>query len=465
MLKKIIIRGLLILIAIPLTIFILLIAFNWRDEELLPEVKVALNWQIPEHAFEDNAFLIIAGMSAPENDDAVQLGKKQIELDIARFVHYQKTQQENDPQDDANKQAKDILNISELNKLRCNYREEKSCLAFYLKQEPQKLTELITSNQILLSRLAAAKASRHYVEVMPPMMKSSVPSYSYALAAIELERMMAIREIQDGKEEQGIARLVENNQFAQRMLVGSSSLISHMITIASIQRDVRIMGELLQKYPQLAKQSAQIAPMLISLNTKSMTLGKVFKFENTIVLQSLFALDKNGDNQEISKVETLLYGLFARPNAGVNLAYVWNGFVVDVAEQSEHQFDVAYNDMQKKQKELLGWGIPPLQLYFKDPVAKVLLQVTEPGYQNYFLRHFDMQGQINLLALQLKIVGEHLDDVQIVTLLQKNEAQYQNPYTLQAMQWNAKERTISFEGRAQGSHLFGGGNNYVLKIH
>lgn len=464
MLKKIIIRCLLILIAIPLTIFILLIAFNWSDEDLLPEVKAALNWQIPEHAFEDNAFLIIAGMSAPENDDAMQLGKKQIELDIARFVHYQKTHQENYPQDYDNKQSKDILNISELNKLRCNYREEKNCLAFYLKQEPQKLTELIASNQILLSRLAAAKASRHYVEVMPPMMKSSVPSYSYALAAIELERMMAIREIQNGQEEQGIARLIENNQFAQRMLAGSSSLISHMITIAIIQSDVRIMGELLQEYPQLAKQSVQIAPMLISLNTKSMTLGKVFKFENTIVLQFLLTLDKNFSNQEISKVEAFIYELNVRPNAGVNLAYVWNGFVVDVAEQSAHQFDVAYSDIQKKQKELLGWGIPPLQLYFQDPVAKVLLQVANPDYKNYFLRHFDTQGQINLLALQLKIVGEHLDDVQIDSLLQKNEAQYQNPYTLQAMQWNAKERTISFEGRSLGSKLFAGGDNYVLKI-
>ena len=80
------------------------------------------------------------------------------------------------------------------------------------------------------------------------MMSAQIPKYQLLVQASELARIRAIAEIAKNRMNIGLQTYVDNAVFSRRLLRESNSLISHMVAVNMMQRDTRILSELMTKY-------------------------------------------------------------------------------------------------------------------------------------------------------------------------------------------------------------------------
>ena len=135
----------------------------------------------------------------------------------------------------------------------CSYPETKNTVDYYLKQDDASIPALTASIKPLTDRFTALKKSKQFIEVIPPLVTFILPHYSQLTQAIEFERILTVHDISEGRIEVGVQRLTENNLFARRLLANADSLVTNMIAVNMLQKDVRLTSELLAKYPETAK--------------------------------------------------------------------------------------------------------------------------------------------------------------------------------------------------------------------
>ena len=425
-----------------------LVIVNWGDEELKPEVVQALAWRPPTNAFEDNGYLILLGIEAPIEMDAAQLGKKALEAQLSRFAAAQKTHIESPAPEQNPAEVDDYIDWKDN---RCEYSAQPNCVDFYLQQGADKLIFVLLAQERLAARFQAIKQSKSYVEVMPPLVTAEFPKYSILMQASEMERIQAILDISEGKLEQGVARFAENASFSRRLLRESTSLVSHMVALAMVQRDTRILSELMVKYPKIATQyAAQLMPVLAPISTPEFSLKKPLIYERDMTLQAMDGLKHTASSSYQGK---LYMALGYQPNATLNLFYDAGTLRMQLAESDAQHFDANNAIERAKRHELMGLGID--FFYIKNPVGKILDGVAEPVYDSYIERQYDLDGYIYMVNFQL---------VAILNKLEIKKLGLHDPYK-NLMQYDANRGVLTFTGRQPASGNFNGSNIYQVKLH
>jgi hypothetical protein len=136
--------------------------------------------------------------------------------------------------------------------------------------------------------------------------------------------------------------------------------------------------------------------------------------------------------------------------------------MLKTAEAPAHQFDDALARSRLEKSELLGVGIQPF--YVKNPTGKILVSVAEIEYEKYIERKFDTDGYVRLVALQLKIVSEHIPSGDVPSLLNTSVPEWGDPYTLKPMAWDAANGEIVFQGRQPSNQMWKGESRYRAGI-
>lgn len=454
---KTITKILAVLLVLPVVLILMLVAINISDEELRPEVKRSLNWQVPTDAFKDNGYLILLGIKAPIEQDAYQAGKIILESELTRYQVMQQT----------HKDSSTILRLDtspsmNWKEYQCKYQETQNCVNFYEKEYAGKLILKVPSQKHLTNRFYAIKNSKHYVEVMPPMASAEIPYFSSFMYASELERIQAIKDIAEGKIDIGMARFIENAIFSRHFLENANYLISHMVAIAMIERDMRILSELLEKYPQVAMQyKNRLSLILKPIATPEYSFKKPYTYERNVMLSLMNNLKYEAVHElatDKSALQRKITELFYQPDATLNLFYDWGTLRMMLAELDAQHLDENKAKVQEKQKALLGFGFAPY--YAKNPVGKILAQVAEPDYVSYIERHHDADGYITLVRLQLKLISERIPKDKVAQLLPN----YLNPYTNQKMYLDNKSNIVIFNGRQPSNVNFNRSNIYKISL-
>jgi hypothetical protein len=446
-------------IKIVFLIFILLfLAFvinNLGDEELNPEVVKALDWKAPEHTFEDNGYLILLGIEAPIEMDAALVGKKLQKAEIARFAETQKTHKDLTIATQAA-----ITPYIDWKDNRCEYSEQKNCVEYYLKMDAAKLTFVISSQERLIKRFQAIKQSKYYVEAFTPLYSSSFPSYKNLVLASELERIQAILDFSEGKTAQGIVRFTENAAFSRRMLRESTTLVSHMIAVSMMQRDTRILSELLMKYPALAKQyKNQLYQILAPISTSEFNLVKSFTYERDMALQTMHHLKHASANELIgdntNKFSQILMWLGFQSNTTVNDAYMLSNSLQKMG--SADAFDLDNIKEARKKQYIDYFEIDHTVFVKKNPVGRILNSIASPDYYKYIERQHDLDGYLTIVGVQLTVLADE-------TPVNKTVITFHNPYTREVMPYDKDTGTLTFEGRQPSNTNFNKSKQYQVKL-
>jgi hypothetical protein len=444
-----------IIVLIFILLFLAFVINNWGDEELNPEVAKALDWKAPEHTFEDNGYLILLGIEAPSDVDAAAVGKKVLEAELARFVEVQKTHKEPHVATQAA-----ISPYIDWKDNRCEYTTQKNCVDYYLQMGAAKLTFVISSQDRLVKRFQAIKQSKYYVEAFTPLYSSSFPSYKNLVLASELERIQAILDISEGKTAQGITRFIENAAFSRRLLRESNTLVAHMIAVALMQRDTRILSELLVKYPTLAKQYyTQLATVLAPISASEFNLAKPLRSERDMGLQTFSHLkyasasELGGDKNNKFNQIWMWFGF--QSNSTLNDTYTLSKSLQEMANADAIDLDKLKET--HKQQYVDYFQMDHTLFIKKNPVGRILVSIAAPNYSDYIERQHDLSAYLAIVNVQLQILANEKPDSKLVLTLQ-------NPYTREVMPFDKDTGTLTFEGRQPSNTNFNKSKQYQVKL-
>jgi hypothetical protein len=435
-------------------LFLVFVIINWGDEELKPEVAQALAWKPVVNAFEDNGYLTLLGIEAPAEMSAKQIGDRMLKAELARFASKQKNHKEALAPEPNPAEIQEYIDWTDN---RCDYSKQTNCVNFYLLQGAEKLSFVILLQERLTARYNEIWGTKNYIEVMPPLITSAFPKYSLLTQASELERIQAILDISEGQLEQGVTRFAKNANNSRRLLRESNSLISLMIAIALMQRDTRILSELMVKYPKVATQyAAQLAPVLAPISSPEYSLKKAFIYERDMGFQMMNTL-KFTTPSEFSGVNTnrflkLYNWLGFQGNATNNTLYEQSKLFVKLAEVNAAELDDVKAEIAKSQRD--GIEIDYRLFTTKNPTGRVLIEVAQPDYSSYIERQHDLDGYIYMVNFQLTAILNKLEIKQLGL---------HDPYK-NLMQYDENSGVLTFEGRQPSSTNFNKSKLYQVKM-
>jgi hypothetical protein len=455
-------NGILSLFILAASLILAFAAINWRDEPLRPEVQAALEWKVPEHAFEDNGYLINLGMDEPSGQDAAAVGKQKLESELARYQAYLQTHTGEVSTLPSYSISTAIRSTHSL----CDY-QKYNCVEFYLAQDKHKQATLLKEYAFLIERLSTIRQSKNYVEVVPPYLYVNLPMLGDLFNAAELERIQSIADISKGNMQAGINRIVENALFSRRLLKESNSLTTHQIALGMVKKDMRFLSELLAKYPELTRYHELLSPVTQPISGPEYSLSKAFQFSRQYTSNFLRDAPKQESDGTLFSENGIFmntvgkYGF--KPGASTNLAYDTWEIWIKLATSDPGLLDASMAQARQERERLFGTGYADLY-YVRNPFGKILLKIAEPVYMDYIFRQHDTDGYVRLVAMQFKLIAEHIPAAGIPDALEKSGPEFRNPYTLKPMQWDAAASQLRFEGRQPDSENPGKNKTYSVTI-
>ena len=437
-------------------LFLTFVIINWGDEDLKPEVAQILSWQAPTNTFDDNGYLVLLGIEAPLEMEASTVGKKALQAELARFDSMQKTHKETPAQ---------APNLSEIDDYidwkaeQCNYQKQQNCVDFYLQQDRAKLTLALASQARLTARFKTIKQSKNYTEVMPPMMSAQIPKYGSLVNASELARIQAILDMADNRMDTGVQSYVNNALFSRRLLRESNSLVSHMVAVAMMQRDTRVLSELMSKYPIIAsKYSAQLMPVLAPISAPEYNLKKAImqatNWQLPMINNMRYATATEFAGEKTNFIQKVWIKLGFQPNATLNLFNAQASDIIKLAELNAAQFadkKAHYLAMQKENNDVVDYRL----LTQKNPIGRILASISVPEYDKYIERQHDLDGYIYMVNFQLTA---------LVNKLEIKKLALHDPYR-NLMQYDANSGVLTFAGKQPSNVNFKQSNIYQVKLH
>jgi len=280
-----------------------------------------------------------------------------------------------------------------------------------------------------------------------PMSNIDFSGISAYLVAIELEYMQAAQDIAAGKENAGVQRLLDNALHNRTMLKNSVTHGSRALMLSRVEQDVRILSELMAKYPALAKSYKQLfLPLLNPISTSEYNLEAPFINDRAdSILMFDFTLDATkalGRNAQLSFFD-MLKGVNFQPNATLNFLYDLKTLRLKLATMDAQQIDAVKAQVEAEKKSLLGFGYKPY--YFKNSIGKILVTTLDvSGLLDDFEAFHDIEGYMRLVRLQL----DSLQAGNSKTDLERLLAKYPDPYTNKPMRFDSNKGILVFKGRS-----------------
>jgi len=438
-LLKAILSGIAVLIAIPLALYVALLAYNWCDEPLRADVQALLNWQVPSEAYGDNGFLILLGHDAPPDVDARMRGIQVLKAWEQQFRERSSigTWSDTPPKPNTPQAAMER---------RCT-QETKNCVTHYLKSR-EPLARLLAESTLQLSRYTSLRAAHTFHEVALPMHDTPATNWSWLVQASEKVRIQALYDIADGNPAKGIALFEDNARFARQLLKSSVSLDAHITALGMVRRDARWIAEITVAYPQLNKHSeavfaAALQPLDASLKSFRM-VTETAERKDFMMLRAYKKLAR-------THMKGLLITRFFQLNATQNLSKALSDLRSEKLGRPAHLLDDAGAGNYDQALALYGWGLFNM-FYTQNPVGKILLVQLpfEPAMKWVEYQH-DVTGYLSLVRLQQKVLQQRIPKTQLGEYLATTPSESRNPYTLQPMVWSETRGALEFTGH-QGAH-------------
>ena len=433
-----------LLVGVPVAFGASFLVANSVDESAQPEVTKALAWEAPAHGLENNGYLILRGIDAPDDADAAQVGRRMVESDLALFRSGLRKSPPPVEKNTAN-------GIARRKQWQCKYSETANCLAYYLTLDRARTQALFSAEKTLLERYRAMRASESFVEMLPPRDDFDWPPFFNLTIASELERLRAIEAIADGRMDEGLAGFVENARYARTLLKSSTTLIAHMIAVSMVQRDTRILGELVEKYPRIAEQRELLAPILATVAAEEYSIGHAVDFEIAFQLRKIEDIPGEKGSLMLKKkaTENLVYRLLKAQLTAVNAGAA--------------RYEQARASYVDERKTLLGWEMC-CHVYFYNPFGKDLADIPQFSLADYAERQFDLNGDIGVVALQAKLIADRVPAAQIADAVRNAAEPMRNPYDGSPLVWDAASGTLSFQGRHASNLIAGKGKIFTVHL-
>jgi hypothetical protein len=449
-----------------IAILVITVLINLYDEPLKPEVTALM--REPDYVVRDdqNGYFLLRAIDADASLDAYETGLNIVNREEALF-------RENPARSNYNVPALQYKKIADFdwNLHRCDQTLE-NCAHADLKNRNQ-LMQLLAKNAILLKRYELMQKLGEFEEHPIPAPAAMLPAYGPLVKASNMITTQAEFEIADGKLDEGIHRLQKNDRFLRLLLQKSSTLISRMIAVAMMRQQVRTVSDLVEMYPQLAKQYGESLSALVRpLTTDEQAFSSVFSNEARFLsfFQYLNVDDiapADADLVELPRIFTYrINRFFFNRNATLNLMGESRLELIKAANQKASRYDELRQQIADKEEVLIQHPNLPYVHYLYNPLGKILFTVgsTSDIYFSYLERSADLDGYLRLAGLQIDIRRKNLQESEIETYIASAPEPFRSPYDGKPMTWDAKAKQLQFIGRHKATSNPGGGNVFIVSM-
>ena len=443
------------LFGIAIVSLLVLVAINWKDEALRPEVNEALHWTPSTTAFSENGYLVLVGQNAAPDEDPVGAGRT--------ILQSQLKESEKQGRSDSLRveEPANVAPATVVTSFLCDYKKQ-NCVDHYLNTR-SKLTAVLSQASTLEKRFGLMVASRRFEVVASPAETFAGPNWRYLTDGSELVRAKALFDLADGRHKEGIQRFVNNAEFSRRLLAQSTTISGRKIAIGMVHRDLRFASEMLLKYPQLVnKYSAYLQQLTVSVTSPDFTLERSLAHERARVLSQIRKIWNSPDRRWFTP---FVMWLLAQPNATENLIFTEFDSYIQLARVSADAYDAEVDKtglMLKAASKFGYWA----NFYPKNPIGEILSRSTFSS-NNYFAdieKQHDLNGHIRLVALQLKLASNTTPRISIPSALRNLPEGFSDPYTQEPMLWDEVSSELRFRGRQNSNQNLKGSSLYSVRV-
>lgn len=430
-----------------------LIAANWTDDPLSEAAQQALRYTPPtEQELDDNGYLILMGLDAPEEGDAaadaMALGRQRLvrEIERRRWVEAHGDATDGMPPSIPVENASDGVLPA---RLRCPAGAP-SCFSWYSKHRAE-IHGLTQANQAQLQRLAAAASTRQFSNPAPFYLLAEFPPFARLMRAHELWLAQASLEWTRGQPQRAMDIARQAAQLRSRLASNSNGLIVSMIALTMQHRELRWFSDAME-------QGAPRAPLAVSkevkelLSTPPSSLHQALQGEMHFVASVLYSLKDAGLftvpwdespawwQRPLNRASNWAF----LPRQTLNLSIGTLQQIQAISGLPAHQVETAFSDAMRQWNEdeaCLPWK------HFRNVAGTCMAAIGRLSYQGYVQRIADIDGYRRLVLLQHGAATQGITLEKMPAWLTESPQELHNPYTLQPMQWNAATSSLVFEGR------------------
>ena len=408
-------------------LFIVVINSSIFDEELHPEVKLAMQVP-PEINPQKNAYLALFGMQAAAGKDMQQVG---IQLTTRYLQNRDQHQRDELTQEEIQEIAggKNLDEAWSKQYKSCNSRQENGCLAKMVAQiNSTPMTD--TRFNVMLKRYQQLLEMQDYQELQNASAATPLPQFGLALDVAKIYLAQASTEKNPMT---FLTALQKDMRFWRRVLSQGNAIISKMIAIAALRNDLQYLSEFMQSKTLTEEQKTLIQQLLVTLDSEELNIAEAISGEGRWLATEFNYVEKNW-----------LSRMAFQYNATLNANYFYAiKHDVELAKLSSIQLAKALAQVRINEDSPLTWS--PSSLY--NFIGKALVATAHPYMQDYIARVHDLNGMILLVQLQLSLKGTPNDAIESSV----QNSPIKNPYTNQAMQWNQAEAALQFNCLASKS--------------
>ena len=458
------IRLLLAMVLIVVLLISLFLVINWKDETLSGQAEALSQERPVQVADAQNGFYILKMIDAPADTDVFKAGLEKVNVERALYLKNRRAYQ-------APAQNVTPPKVVKFSWDQKSCQRTANCVQDTLTHRSE-VSEQMKNNQLLLQRYELMQKTGDFEERLLPTFTAEFPSYGLLLKAMEMQTAQAVFDIADGKLEAGLQTLESNNRYARSVLKNSYSLVSKMVMLTGLRKQVRAVSELATLYPVLNSQyPARLKQLVSPMSEAERSLSAAFS--NEALFGMRFNEDLRNSNQSAEVVDAAevpwpVYSLLKysyQSNATNNLLAQYWGILINAAKQPLLDIPAVEKQLAELERQRLGTGIFSFHHYVYNPAGKMLVQIVIPSYYSaYIEKSIDAEGYLRLVALQLDILEKKIPVADIPHYVTNTGKAYRNPYDDTAMTWDANKQQLQFVGHEKATSNPDGGKMSVIPM-
>jgi hypothetical protein len=425
------------------TALAIVVVINLHDEELTPEAQALAEFHRPTIPDAQNAYLALVGFDAPSGGDPIATGAQMVkEFDAAAAddptgaVRIEKMSKGAAPWPWIHEGG--LIFVGDTSGL-CDP-ISKPCLRPPF-DDAGKLRALADGNKELIARYLAIQKMTAYANPSAPDPLNAMLSGSWGGPRSLLLTQASLDGL-SGKEDRALAFLAADMRF-WRGVLGAGGMIDEMRAARVLASDFALLSELIAMDSfDVRGRETTLRQMLAPLSPAETNSAPMFKREFEMVAKWLTTTQEGPlQSEDVGWLSGPLNMLLFKKKASLNESARLYAELQGLASRPPADFA----ELSKKVRVQAYAMSEPGVKWLYNPVGKTLVGSGIGFYPDFVARVFDLAAYSQLVRAQLEVRLANLAPDKVATFLASAGSEMRNPYTGQPFNWDAANRSLSFE--------------------
>lgn len=315
----------------------------------------------------------------------------------------------------------------------------------------KEIQKVIDDNRVMIERYLSLSSYPHYKETALPSLASPLPPSLLDVHSLQLANI--IMTYRNGRRGEALSLLNQDILFWRNIMKVAGNHFTKTISIRHIMSDIRLLSEIIGEMPA-DKDVIRIADKMLAPLTTDERSYDISRRRWFVVLRNdikwIMTDWSRIINGEESYKNILIYLLrpFFKPNATLNAVYRYNLALGKIENLSGKEVVLHINERPVQANPEISWNL----IY--NPVGKIMFSfayepITDPRSKNVH----NLDGLMKLVSLKLRLKENAVKENDVEGYIKESGKDYANPYTGETMKWDAKKRTIYFNGMKNDGQL------------